>query len=322
MVAPGALDQLGGSDRPREYDDLGPLDDPGVQLSTVRLMSHGILAADMAAVKAAERAISGRSNCDRVRIIDTLGSLSAAAEEATGAALDPLVQAAVGECKVARSLVEATRRVLRTRQTNHDFVRWVAHDPDGFSRWIWSASLRATGGRVWDRSWVTIAEKVQAVGWTRICPAPPDDRRAGWRPFEESAAIARRAAIDALVERALADGSTERTTAWHDAIARAERTPGAQTWAYFANQIRSEIGTTTWAMTNQSVAYRVAEVVDDIPRIAGFSAMIALAIEASTSPVRAAVVTVGAKALRRHRDIETALDAAACETRRRVPVGV
>ncbi len=310
QIAAGALDSTGGSFYRDALGRVGCVDEPSAQLRIVRLLGRGVLTADVAAVQAVETAIAGRSNDDRARIIATLGRLSAAAGHTTDATIEPLLRNSARECNLAVPLVRAARSKIATRQTSHEFIKWVTVEPASFSHWVWAASLRAAGERVWDRSWGKIAERLDGGSRISVTSNRGDDRRSGWVPFDISATSARRAGVDALIAAALSEDHSRRAQAWREAMRQAELARGSFTWAGFANEVRAAMGPTTWTTTNHVIGTQVAVIINDLPYIAGYLGMIALAAEAATAPVRAAVMCVGARATNGRRNIDDAVSAA------------
>lgn len=307
-VAAHALDCLGAHDCARELVTLGPLETSAHQLAAVQTMGRGILAADVAAVQATEQALTGRENSERVQIIATLGARSSRSAQETESCLAPLVARATRQGHVAPALVEDTRTTVGGRHSDRNFVYWVSEDPDGFCRFAWSASLEAAGARVWDRNWQRLIAQAEATMWHRPPTSHTDPERV--EALESATTLAREAAIRSLVESALSDDPSIRRRAWLNALEAAERSPGTVAWVRYTQSMRDRLPPTTWTTTNSLIGDHVSVIVNDLPGIAGFVGMIALAAEATIAAARTGAVLTGAKAMAEFDDFDAALAAA------------
>lgn len=298
-----ALDSVGDQRDAATLETVGSLTDPSNQLAVVRALGRGILAADVAAVHHTEAALVNRSNQDRVAIISALGAHSATAAQQVEASLEPLIKRATRQTHVAADLIESTRATVADRHSDRQFVYWVSNDPDGFCRFVWSASLHAAGGRVWDRNWNRLLAQADALTQGRRS-------RTSSETLERASLIARDAAIRSLVESALSDDPQARKQAWSLALEHAEDMPGTIAWTRHAQTLRADLGAITWATSNSLIADHVAVIINELPWIAGFVGMIALAAEAAGAAARTASVVAGAQAMTPLADLDEALAAA------------
>lgn len=307
-VAARALECLGARDGARELIALGPLEDSANQLAAVRSLGRGILTADVAAVHATEAALAGRDNAERVQIIAALGARSSTASQRTEVSLAPLIGRATRQTHIASTLIDATREIVGERHSERHFVYWVTDDPDGFCRFAWSASLQAAGARIWDRNWRRLT--AQLDGSTHRRPAANHDDQARAAALAKATRLARDAAVRSLVESALADDQSVRRRAWLNALEAAERTPGTVAWVRSTRAIREQLAPAAWTTTNNLIGDHVSVIVNELPWIAGFVGMIALAAEAATSAARSGAVLAGAHAMAGFDDFDDALAAA------------
>jgi hypothetical protein len=293
-----------------DLEQLGPCDDQRTQLEAVGVLARATLTADIAAVGVVSMALSGRDHDARARLVTALGRLSGSSWQQIDASVDKLVTKSSEEQHIATSLVQGTREVISHRQTKHEFAAWVSRRPDGFARFAWSAALRAAGERLWDRNWSKIASLIGPQGEPGIRPLPPTIPQRGWLTLGQSAAVARKAAVDRLVTAALSNDPEVKATAWDDAVEAAYYTRGAETWSADAFAIRTRVGEARWATANRSARGTVRVVINELPYVVGRIGMIALAAEACTAAARAIAVRAGAEAMIGIHDVDAAVRAA------------
>ncbi|HET8930194.1 MAG TPA: hypothetical protein VFN21_06005 [Acidimicrobiales bacterium] len=305
-MAAHAVGSVGARDDARALVGIGSLANPTNQLRVVRLLGRGILAADMTAVRETERVLADRTNGERVRIIAALGAHSSTAAQAVEASLAPVIVRASRQTHTAAALVEATRVIVGARHSERSFVYWVTNDPDGFSRFAWSAALHAAGARVWDRNWSRLVARADTtVRHRRAARAGSEHAEAA--TLDKAIEVARDAAIRSLVESALSDEASVRRRAWLNALEQAERMPGTVAWARYTQTVRAELGATAWTTTNNLIGDHVSVIINELPWIAGFVGMIALAAEAATASARSGAVRDQAQIISAYDDVDEAL---------------
>jgi hypothetical protein len=307
-VAAPALECVGARDGARKLASLGPLGDSANQLAAVRTLGRGILAADVAAVRATEEALVGWDNTERVQVIAALGARSSTAAQQTEHSLAPLVGHATRQTHIASTLIDAAREVVGGRHAERHFVYWVSDDPDGFCRFAWAAALQAAGARIWDRNWQRLTAQLDTTTRHRSTSLHDDPTRS--EALADASVLARDAAIRSLVESALSDDQTVRRRAWVHALEAAERTPGTVAWVRYTQEMRAQLPPASWTTTNNLIGDHVSVIVNELPWIAGFVGMIALAAEIATSAARSGAVIAGARAMAKCDDFADALAAA------------
>lgn len=304
-----ALSSVGAQDDARALAAIGSLSDSTNQLEVVRLLGRGILAADLAAVQDTESVLANRTNAERVRIIAALGAHSSATALEVEESLAPVVARATRQSHIAAALVEETRSTVGRRHSERNFVYWVTNDPDGFSRFAWSAALHAAGARVWDRNWARLtAQADSTVRHRSVARTGSDD--SGVAVLDKAMGTARDAAIRSLVESALAGEASVRRRAWLNALEQAERMPGTVAWVRYTQTVRAELGATAWTTTNNLIGDHVSVIINELPWIAGFVGMIALAAEAATASARSGAVRSRAHVIAEFDSIDEAVDGA------------
>ncbi len=308
-VAARALACIGARDGARELVSLGPLEDSANQLAAVRTLGRGILTADVAAVRATEEALAGWENGERVQIISALGARSAKASQQTEQSLAALIGHAARRSHIASALIDSARETVANRHGERHFVYWVSDDPDGFCRFAWSASLQAAGARIWDRNWRRLTAQLDLTTRHRSASSAHDDPSRS-EALADASSLARDAAIHSLVESALCGDQTVRRRAWLNALEAAERTPGTVAWVRFTQEMRAHLPPASWTTTNNLISDHVSVIVNELPWIAGFVGMIALAAETATSTARSGAVIAGARAMAKCDDLDDALAAA------------
>lgn len=307
-VAAHAIESMGARDEAKALVGIGSLSDPTNQLRVVRLLGRGILAADMTAVRDTEQVLADRTNPERVRIIAALGAHSSNSAQAIEALLAPVITRASRQTHIAATLVESTRATVGRRHSERNFVYWATNDPDGFSRFAWSAALHTAGARIWDRNWSRLVAQADTVVRHRRA-ARAGSEQADAATLDKAIEVARDAAIRSLVESALSDEASVRRRAWLNALEHAERMPGTVAWARYTQTVRAELGATAWTTTNNLIGDHVSVIINELPWIAGFVGMIALSAEAATASARSGAVRDQAQIISEFDDVDEALAA-------------
>lgn len=290
----------------QELSALGPLDLKADRLHAVSILGRATLIADIAAVGVVTEAIQDRDHDERVKIIAMLGQSSSEAWQLVEGPVRQAVIDASNEQHLAHSLVNAAQTELALRQSDPKFASWIASDPDGLAGHAWTIALRVASERLWNRNWAKVAELGTLPSRVGAATCGPLQYQPGVLRLQQATRIAHEAAIQSIMRSTMQSDAALRTSAWDDAVAAAQKAPGAEPWSADINATRAGVGEAAWAAANQSARATVQVVVNELPHVVGRIALISLAAEVCSASARAVAISAGLDTLDPYDDLEEA----------------